>query len=121
MDLERKDTVTDESFITLQTAAEILELPENEVEDLINHHKLTAYQLGDQVIRLRRDQVWEYHSKARISAELFPDDRRKHHYAPVKVKVNFAERLIDFVYFNDFYIVCFAAIGILVYLILSSQ
>lgn len=118
---ERQDQVADESFITLKDAAEILELAEPEVEDLINHHKLTAYQLGDQVIRLRRDQVWEYQSRARISAELFPDDRRKHHNAPVLAPPNVIERALDFLYFNDFYIICFAAIGVLLYLILSSQ
>lgn len=118
---ERQDRVGEESFITLKDAAEILELPENEVEDLINHHKLTAYQLGDQVIRLRRDQVWEYQSKARISAELFPDDRQKHHHAPVVSPPNVFERVADFLYFNDFYIICFAAIGVLIYLVLSSQ
>ena len=118
---ERQDRVTDESFITLKDAAEILELPEPEVENLINHHKLTAYQLGDQVIRLRRDQVWEYQSTARISAELFPDDRRKHHNAPALAPPNAIELALDFLYFNDFYIICFAAIGVLLYLILSSQ
>mgnify|MGYP000884978740 CR=1 FL=1 len=118
---ERQNQVADESFISLKDAAEILELPEPEVEDLINHHKLTAYQLGDKIIRLRRDQVWEFQSKARISAELFPDDRRKHHNAPALAPPNPIERAIDFFYFNDFYIISFAAIGILLYLILSSQ
>ena len=121
MGRERQDQVTDESFITLKDAAEILELPAPEVENLINHHKLTAYQLGDQVIRLRRDQVWEYQTKARISAELFPDDRRKHHNAPMMRPPNVIEKGLDFLYFNDFYIICFAAIGVLLYLILSAQ
>jgi hypothetical protein len=118
---ERQDRLTDESFITLKDASEILDLPEAEVENLINHHKLTAYQLGDQVIRLRRDQIWEFQSKARISAELFPDDRRKHLNATAVVRPNVIERALDFLYFNDFYIICFAAIGILLYLILTSQ
>ena len=119
---ERQNPITaDESFITLKDAAEILELPETDVENLINHHKLTAYQLGDQVIRLRRDQVWEYQSRERISAELFPDDRRKHHNAPALATPTVIEKSLDFLYFNDFYIICFAAIGVLLYLILSSQ
>ena len=118
---ERQNPIVDESFITLKDAAEILDLPETDIEDLINHHKLTAYQLGDQLIRLRRDQVWEYQSKARISAELFPDERRKHHNAPALSPPNVIERALDFVYFNDLYILCFAAIGVLLYLILSAR
>ena len=30
------------------------------------------------------------------------------------------ERALDFVYFNDFYIICFVAIGVLLYLILTT-
>ena len=117
---QRHDQIA-ESLITLKEATEILELPEEEVQQLILDHKVTAYELGDQVVRLRKDQIWELKSRARISADLFPVDRTLHHNVPVRIEGTRGERIKDFFYFNDFYIISFVVITALLYLIVSSH
>lgn len=120
MGSERHDQVED-NFISLNEASEILELSDKEVAKLIQEQKLTAFQLGNEVIRLKKDQVWELESQKRISAELFPVDRAQHQNVPVNVKGTVADHVKDFFYFNDFYILSFVVITALLYLILSSN
>ena len=98
-----------------------MKLPESEVEELIEKHKLTAYRLGDQVLRIKKDQVWEVQSKIRISSELFPNERAQQHHVALSSKGPWVDHAKDFFYFNDFYIVTFILITALLYLILSSQ
>jgi len=111
----------DESFISLQEASHILKMPEREVQILIRNRRLVAFQLGNQLVRLRKDQVWELQSRKRISSELFPDDRTAKAPAPIMMKASVSENIRDFFYFNDFYILSTIIVAALLYLILSSQ
>ena len=120
MGRERHDQIS-ESFVGLTEASQILNLTEDGVQDLIRDHQLTAYQLGDQIVRLKKDEVWEYESRARISAGLFPDERDRHQSVPLSVHGTAGDRVRDFFYFNDFYLISFIVFSTLIYLILSSH
>lgn len=109
-----------DNLIGLQEAATILDMTPDEVRELIEAKHLTAFQLGDEVIRLKRSQVWEHQAKIRIKSELFPDDRERHHYAPMISKATVLDRLRDVVYFYDFYVISIIIIASLTYLIMSS-
>ena len=117
----KRDDQIEESLIHLREASKILGISKRDIEVLIHDHRLTAYHLGDHVVRLRKDEVWELLSQARVSAELFPVDREIHHNVPVTIQGSAVDRVRDFFYFNDFYIISFVIIAALLYLILSSQ
>ncbi|MFT5207411.1 MAG: hypothetical protein ACI9CF_001163 [Candidatus Omnitrophota bacterium] len=116
---KRNDQIA-ETFISIAEASSILEMPEEEVKALIQIHDLSAFQLGSNLLRLRKDQVWEYKSKTRIKAELFPVDRQQHQNAPAGSGSSFLEAIRDFVYFNDFYFISAFVVLALLYLIVSS-
>jgi hypothetical protein len=121
MGRQRKNQISSDNLIGLDEASRILELTEDEVGELITDHQLMAFRIGDNIVRLRKDQVWEFQSKRRIEAGLFPDDRDKHTHDNVEFKATFQEIARDFVYYNDFYIICALIIAALLYLILSSH
>jgi len=121
MGSQRADQIKD-SLISLQEAAQILEMSQEDVRRLVESRQLIAYQLGDDIVRLSNEQVWRLQSQTRISsAELFPKDRARQRSAQAAVKATFFERIRDFFYFNDFYILTFVVIAALLYLIFSSQ
>ncbi len=117
---KRNDQIA-ETFISIAEASSILEMPEEEVKALIQTHGLSAFQLGSNLLRLRKDQVWEYKSKTRIKAELFPVDRKQHQNAPAGSRPSFFEAIRDLIYFNDFYIISAFVMIALLYLIASSS
>ncbi|MCA9395877.1 MAG: hypothetical protein KC649_01800 [Candidatus Omnitrophica bacterium] len=120
MGRQRHDQVAD-SFIDIDEAAVILELDLEQVQKLVEKRKLTAFQLAEGMLRLKKDEVWELKTKIRIDADLFPEDREIHQHQPVVVKGSIFDPIRDFFYFNDFYILSLVVVSLLFYLILSSN
>ena len=110
-----------ESYISLQETAEILEVSQQDVHQLIQDRKLTAFKIGDAYLRFQKDQVYGLEAKNRINAELFPESRMLHHNVSTIKQATFIEKIRDYFYFNDFYILSFLVLAALLYLILSSQ
>ena len=106
---------------SLTRAAEILELSQQDVHRLIQDRKLTAFKIGDAYLRFQKDQVYSLEAKNRINAELFPEERMMHHNVSTIKKATIVEKVRDYFYFNDFYILSFLVLAALLYLILSSQ
>ena len=100
----------------------MLEAGEAEVHKFISDGRLHGYKIGDDILRLRKEQVSELKAKWRIEeGGLFPPPTSEHPHAPPVSHAGVFDRARDFVYFNDFYIVSAVVVAALFYLILSSR
>jgi len=109
-----------DKYISMDEACRLLETDQSEIENLIGTGNLHAFRLGDKLLRFRKDQVSEIKAKWRINRDLFSSAESRQHMLSAG-KSGWMDSVRDFVYFNDFYIVCFLIIAVLLYLILSSQ
>lgn len=96
-------------FITVRETAQILSVSERKVMDLIENGNLQAYRIADQFLRLKRNEVINMHSTGQVVSENIA-----HRYTS-------AERVRDFFYFNDFYLISLAIIGSLLYIIFFTN
>lgn len=93
--------MTNEQFITVRETAQVLGISEKKVMDLIEGQKLQAYRIADQFLRLKKSEVLA----VRKSGDVVNEN--------VKFEYTSAERIFDFFYFNDFYIVSLIIIAAL--------
>lgn len=101
-----------EKLWTTAEAAKFLGIGEGDVEQLVQEGKLTGYKLGGQFLRFRPEQVKSL--KTRLSGQTF-----KNHAPPPALM--WRERVRDFVYFYDFYILSFCLLlGVMVYLMAAG-
>lgn len=96
-------------YITVRETAQILSVSEKKVMDLIESGNLQAYKIADQFLRLKRNEIVDIRSSGRIASE------------HAVQTYNQAERVHDFFYFNDFYLMAFAVIGALLYVIFFTS
>lgn len=88
-----------EKLLTLEEAARRLHLPADDVEAMIRQGGLASFRLGGTLLRVRARDIDALQHK-----RLFPA-RAGHRSAVGGRPGTFWERLVDFFYFNDFYIV----------------
>lgn len=100
--------MTTHQYISVRETAQILAVSEKKVMDLVQEKKLQAYRIADQFLRLKKSEVLEIKNTGNISTDHAP-----HIYSP-------AERIIDFFYFNDFYIISSVVIILLLCLVYHS-
>lgn len=93
--------MTNEQFITVRETAQVLGISEKKVMDLIESQKLQAYRIADQFLRLKKSEVLA----VRKSGDVVNEN--------VKFEYTNSERLFDFFYFNDFYIISLVVIAAL--------
>ncbi|MDD5347043.1 MAG: helix-turn-helix domain-containing protein [Candidatus Omnitrophica bacterium] len=96
--------MSEEKLLTVREVAQLLNLTEKEIIDLAEQGRIPAYKIGGVYLRFKRQQV---------------DDFRKHAAAPASARpsATLGDKVIDFFYFNDFYIVSLAVILALLYII----
>jgi len=92
-------------YITVRETAQMMAVSEKKVMDLIESGHLQAYKIADQFLRLKRSEVVNMISTGQIVSE-----NVAHSYTA-------AERVQDFFYFNDFYLISLGVIGVLLYII----
>jgi len=111
-----------EKLLTTKEVAYLLRISEDEVKRLVDVGEIPAYKIGGKFLRFRkeqieaiRDEIFEVEAAQRSgsssAAAIVIAPRERFDYT-------FTERIGDFFYFNDFYIVSFIIIGILLYIIL---
>ena len=86
--------MVEDKLLTIRDASLILGVSEQEVIDLAESGELPAYKVGGVYLRLKREQLEEF---------------KKTHKGILNTKAtsekpSFKEKLIDFLYFYDFYI-----------------
>lgn len=92
-------------YITVRETSQILAVSEKKVMDLIEDGRLQAYKIADQFLRLKRNEVVNMRTSGQVICE------------NVIQTYSTGERVRDFFYFNDFYLMAFVIIGILLYII----
>lgn len=127
-----------EKLLTIRDVADYLRIPEEEVKRLVDAGEIPAYKIGDSFLRFRREQIEAIkteisdieeahpeHAKPAVNAAGHPahpyteQERDIKRREPSSRQYDYTpwERVKDFIYFNDFYILCFIIIGTLMYLI----
>jgi excisionase family DNA binding protein len=92
-------------YITVRETAQILAVSEKKVMDLIEAGQLQAYKIADQFLRLKRNEVVNMRTSGQVISE------------NVVQTYTAGERVRDFFYFNDFYLIALVVIGALLYII----
>ena len=90
-------------YITVRETAQILAVSEQKIMDLIEGGQLQAYKIADQFLRLKRNEVINMRGQV-VSENAIPVYSAR-------------ERVQDFFYFNDFYLMALVVIGVLLYII----
>lgn len=129
-----------EKLMTIGEVSEYLKISEEEVKRLVDIGEIPAYRIGDTFLRFRKEQIDAIRreitdieesrrpaedAKPSLDSEGHPTHRlsdlevdikrrepsiRQYDYTPI-------EKVKDFFYFNDFYILSFVVISALMYLI----
>ncbi len=100
--------MTDNQYISVRETAQILSITEKKVMDLIEEEKLHAYKIANQFLRLKKSEVNELKNTGKVTTEL------------LIYPYSTAERIRDFFYFNDFYIVCLGIITVLIVIVFQK-
>lgn len=96
-----------EKLLTIREAAQYLGITEKQVIDLSDKSIIPAYRVGGVYLRFKKEQLDEV--KDRILPTKEEGD----------VEYSFNDKLSDFFYYNDFYILSLLIISILIFHILS--
>lgn len=92
-------------FISVRETAQILAVSEKSVMDLIEERKLQAYRIADKFLRLKKSEVLSLRNQGSLNSNEQP------------LEYTSNEKIKDFIYFNDFYIVAALIILTLLYII----
>lgn len=130
-----------EKLLSIREVAEYLKISEEEVKRLVDIGEIPAYKIGDTFLRFRKEQLDAVRSEVssieaekpeEIKAALDDKGNQAHPYTDLENDIKraepeigqydytFAERVKDFFYFNDFYILSLVIIIILMYLIFRT-
>lgn len=99
-----------EKLLTIREVSLSLNITEKEVIELAENQVIPAYRIGGVYLRFKRQQVEEYKKKIK----------------PPAAESNFSEtnsfkdKIIDFVYFNDFYILSVLIIIVIVFILFKG-
>jgi len=127
-----------EKLLSIKEVAEYLRLSEEEVKRLVDIGEIPAYKIGGSFLRFRKEQIDGIRNEIAEIEEKEPEHARPvldakgratHPYTELEQEIKrrepvtrqydytFLERIRDLFYFNDFYILCFFIIGVLLYVI----
>jgi len=102
--------MTEEKMLTVRDVAIMLGVSEKDVLDLTESGIIPGYKVGGVYLRFKKEQVQEYQKKSRPFTSKTSDLEKN----------SFGDRLSDFFYFNDFYILAGALIILLLAVILQG-
>jgi excisionase family DNA binding protein len=100
--------MTTSQYISVREAAQILGISEKKIMDLVQGKKLQAYKIADQFLRLKKEEVLGLRNTGTIANE------------NIQYPYTQSDRLRDFFYYNDFYMISAAVIIFLVIIVLRG-
>ncbi len=100
--------MSSDQYIPVREAAQILGVSEKRIMDLIEEGQLTAYRIANQFLRLKKADVLGLQTSGSVEPE------------SVQQPHSLQEKISDFFYFNDFYIICAGIIGVLLFIIVNG-
>ena len=121
MDKEWQEHIVEERYLNVHEAAELLDVKEEELWDLVHKHQVPTHNLAGAFLRFKKEDIEELKIKWRIERELFPKKQSSFAHESIVSKPTAFDKLSDFWYFNDFYILCSMLIVVLLYFIAASQ
>jgi excisionase family DNA binding protein len=86
--------MVEDKLLTIREASLILGISEQEVIDLAESSKLPAYKVGGVYLRFKREQLEEFKKAHKLLS----------HTEIASHKSSFKDKVVDFLYFYDFYI-----------------
>ncbi len=95
-------------FISVRETAQLLEITEHKVMELIETRKLQAYRIADRFLRLKKSDVLKLRNSGKVAK-----NNETYSYTS-------SEKLKDFLYFNDFYLLAFVIISALLYIVFRT-
>ena len=91
-----------ERLLTTREASQLLGISEKEIIELANQGKIPAYRVGGEFLRFRQEEILKIKNKFK------------------KASYSWKEKISDFFYFNDFYIISLILISLLLWIIFKS-
>ena len=88
-----------EKLLNVREVSQYLGISTEDLRRLVDDGKIPAYRLGGAILRFRKDQI------ERIKAQGVPELAQSQEEPAAEGKYAGIERLKDFLYFNDFYII----------------
>ncbi len=104
MDSEWQEHLVEEPYLNVHEAAELLDVGEPELWDLVHQHQVPTHNLAGAFLRFKKEDIEELKIKWRIERELFPKKQPTFAHTRTVGKITLFDKLKDFWYFNDFYI-----------------
>lgn len=86
--------MAEEKLLTVREVAIILGVSEKEIMNLAEKGELPAYKVGGVYVRFKKEQVASFKKKLQVSSPS----------VSAETKYSFSDKVSDFFYFNDFYI-----------------
>ena len=97
--------MTSPQYISVRETAQILDISEKKVMELIEQRALQAYRIAEKFLRLKKSEVLALRDAGKVAKEI-----NNIAYTP-------QEKIKDFFYFNDFYVLASLIIVCLLYII----
>ncbi len=94
-------------FLTLKEAAGYLGISESDFQNILDKNEIPSYRIGGIYTRYKSDDLDSYRN-------------RSGEWSRYQRIATFSDKIKDFFYFNDFYIVSCAAIAIILFLIFKQ-
>jgi excisionase family DNA binding protein len=104
-----------EKLLTKEEVADFLNVSQEEVEELAKTGRLPAYNVGGMFLRFRKSQVEEFRKKLMEHSRRPGEESGQPRSGP---EGTFLERIKDFFYFYDFYIISALVIIVIIFIIL---
>jgi len=113
-----------EKLLTLKELSEYLNIPEDDIENLVDAGVIPAYRIGGSFLRFRKEQIDAIRNEIRMKTTgMRPPQKtatvEKTAGKPPETRNSFANSIRDFFYFNDFYILCLVLLFFLLYVIFT--
>jgi excisionase family DNA binding protein len=99
--------MAEEKLLTVREVSVLLEISEKDVLDLAESGSIPAYKVGGVYLRFKPSQVDEFRKKSKMVGQ------RTKEYSSM-------DRVFDFLYFNDFYLVAAIVIAAMLFFILKQ-
>ncbi len=99
--------MAEEKLLTIRDVSLLLGVSEKEVITLAENQTIPAYRLGGVYLRFKRQQIEEFKKKMSSSGQKINQPSG----------ASLRERVLDFFYFNDFYIFSIITVLLILYII----
>ncbi|MEW5894397.1 MAG: helix-turn-helix domain-containing protein [Candidatus Omnitrophota bacterium] len=99
--------MTESQYISVREAAQILGVSERKIMDMIEADELKAYKIANQFLRLKKSEVTALQRSGTVENE------------SVEYPYTIGDRIKDFFYFYDFYLISLVIMFLLINLVLN--